>query len=626
MPHRIAQPGTRGTIPLLMLLAAIISGPALASVKAQDDAPEASIDQAIEAWLHIRPWIDDLHVPASERITDEQQLGPHVNGVSIILRFGGRVLGVGEAHDRGRDTLRRAVASAVLDARNSKRVQDLPFDMIESIGRATTIELELRHTPEPLLGGSFEDTTATIKPGLDGLAIRRGSDWQWSFPGRMQAFGLADRPDRALVRMLRGLGLPPKTPEELRRIDDVEFYRFEVTVLTQDSADGMPFESIRGTRRINRTAELQEQARELAEGAASNLMIRLASDPLKEVGDIPGAARLSALGLFGDYNLNTDAYKPLVAPAADQALAAWAMARYAREAPGVSEEDKSTLWRIADLVIERLKDVDPVEKDPLADTRCVPLIILAGMALYGDVEDLDPGPRMPEIITEARKVFVEGLKARQDGTEPPAPDGLLALNALAACSLARTEPDLVSPEEARRLLEDAWRTPEVNSLVGSLHFLILADRQLPLNPTIESHQAASHHLIEGAIANQIGHPDSISAPVAPARDLDGGFVLSGTMRVTAGASSLRPALALATAARSGWFPKGARAEAWQDALELALRFARQLQVDGTQTHRTPSPGRAEGGIKSSPWSAQSRASDTSLALLLATEILAADSN
>ena len=61
--------------------------------------------------------------------------------------------------------------------------------------------------------------------------------------------------------------------------------------------------------------------------------------------------------------------------------------------------------------------------------------------------------------------------------------------------------------------------------------------------------------------------------------------------------------------------------AWQEALALALRFARQLQVDATHTHRTPAPNRAKGGLKSTPWSNQSRTSDSALALLLGTEVL-----
>ena len=623
MLNRIAQTTLRDATTLLLATTPLLFGPACPSLQAQEPAQETTIELAIDAWLHIRPWIDDLYVPTAERITSDEALGPEVEGVSVILRFGGRILGVGDARDRGPDTLRQATAAAVRDALDSKRVQDLPLDMIESIGRSTTIELELQHPPVPLLGGTFEDITGIIRPGIDGLAVRRADAWSIAFPGRMQAFGLAERPDRVLIRLLRELGLPPKTPEELRRIDDVEFYRFEVTVLTQQTAEGMPFESVRGAAVIAPSMELETQASEIAKGAADNLVARLASDPLKEVGEIPGGKRLDALGIFGDYDTMADAYDPLVAPPADQALVAWALGRYTNEVPGLSDEEQAEFRRIGRLIVNRLAVVDDVEDDPLSDDRCIALIVLADLALRNGQ---GAPPTNTPLVEKARNRLLEevaGSKDIPDGEQSQA--GTLALTALAVCRLASVHPDVVSTEEAHALLEAAWRTPNVNTLVGALHFLILADRHLDPNPSASSQQDAAHHLIEASIANQIGHSDSLAAPIPPVTDLGGGFVLSGSPRPTAGASSLRLALALAAAARTDWFPAADRREAWEEALRLALRFARQLQFDENQLHRAPSPVRALGGIRKTPWSTKTRTSDTALALLLATEILGMES-
>ena len=620
MANLLARPLPRPHLLLILGLMAFFLGPNRSDAACMQQDESVTIEDAIDTWLHIRPWIDELHVPPAERIAGPGELGPELDGVSLMLRFQGRIIGVGQAHDRGPGTLRQAVAAAVLDARASQRVTDLPFEMIESVGKQTSVELELPLQPQPLLGDTFDEVTASIRPGVDGLAVRRGTTWNWSFPGRMQAFGLADRPERVLIRLLRELGLPPKNPSELRRIDDVEFYRFEVIVLAQESPESMPFESVRGARLIPKPADIKALARELAEGAASNLLTHLASDPSKDVGDIPGADRLADLGLFGDYEISTDSYKPMIAPPGDQALAAWALARYSGERSDLPAETRSEIRRITGLILERLEAIDPVEEDPLADERCVPLILLSALSLYDQEKNLAPALKAPMIVSKAQDRFLEQIDRSE--TEKPAPDLLVrTLEALAACALSQQDDPVIAPEAAGVMLESVWRDSAPDQLIGVLHFLILADRTLSPNPNLGSHQAASQHLIEASIANQIGHQDSLVARDAPARDLLGGFVLSGAPRATSSASSLRPALALASAGRNGLIPAPERQAAWQSALELALRFARQLQIDAAQDYRTPAAMRARGGLKSAPWSNLSRLSDTALALLLATEIL-----
>ena len=622
MPARARQTASFHLSHLLLLVMALFFGPSTALAQDTEDP----VGQAIDAWLHIVPWVNELYVPTADRITSEDGLGPKLDGVSIMLRFRGRVIGIGSAHERGTDTLRQATAAAVRDALDSRRVRDLPIDMTETIGRETTIELEIMKKPVPLLGTTYEEMSASIRPGVDGIAIRRGDNWRLAYPGRMQAFGLADRPERTMVRLLRELGLPPQEPSELRKIDDVQFYRFEVTVLTQRKPGGLPFESVRGADTVGLPESLGAMARDISDGAAANLMGRLASDPRDDVGDIPGAARLATLGLFGDYDVITDKYTPLVAPPAAQALAAWALADTASRRGDLEEAVRNELRRVADLIMQRLGQVDDIEEDPLADHRCIPLIVLAGLELYTDEPGDAAALTAPPIVDKARTVFLEGItsrsKAGEEGEDVPVATGAVpALDALAACALCADDPGVLDRATAHDLVNTAWEGTQVDRLVGVLHFLLLAERTLPGNPNTESHKAASQHLMEASIANQIGHSDSLTAPTPPVRDLAGGFVLSGSPRPTAASSSLRPALALAMMAGNDWLPRTDRRAAWEEALGLALRFARQLQIDANQDQRASSPQRARGGVKSAPWSNLSRTSDTALALLLANEII-----
>ena len=151
MADQLARPVRKPALLLFLSLAAVLFGPSRSQAMPiiQDDSVQ--IEQAIDTWLHIRPWIDELYVPTADR-TSPGDLGPELTGVSLMLRFQGRIIGVGEAHDQGADTLRQATSAAVQDARSSQRVRDLPFEMIESVGKQTCVELELPLQPQPLLG------------------------------------------------------------------------------------------------------------------------------------------------------------------------------------------------------------------------------------------------------------------------------------------------------------------------------------------------------------------------------------------------------------------------------------------------------------------------------------------
>ena len=158
--------------------------------------------------------------------------------------------------------------------------------MIETIGRSSTLQIDFADEFLPLLGDTFSETVSRIRPGIDGIAIRRGNPWRMPYPNRMQTYGQAERPDRTLIRLLRELGLPPRDPGELRRLEDIEFYRFEVLSLQQTDADSMPYESFRGSRLVAENIELEALADQIGQDASNALKERLGSDPKKLVGKI----------------------------------------------------------------------------------------------------------------------------------------------------------------------------------------------------------------------------------------------------------------------------------------------------------------------------------------------------
>ena len=619
MSYPPLQPATPRRLLLALFVSSIFLGPLLAGAGAQDGRP--SLEEGIEAWLMARSFVDELHAPTSERTTPEDA-GPDIAGASVVIRFRGRIIGIGDSHFAGEDTLRQALDTAVRDARASNRVRDLPYDMIESVGRGSTMELELAGEPIPLLGKTLEEAASVIRPGIDGIAVRRGERWRWSFPARMHAFGQADRPERVLIRLMRDLGLPPRDPAELRRIDDVEFYRFEVLCLAQLDPDSTPFESIRGGAVVHANTPLKELASNIAADAAENIEAHLAVDPDVPVGEIPGSERLSAIGLFGNYDLARDSFKPMVAPSADQALTAWALATYAHNAPDLDEERRVQLLRLASLILERLSMVDSVEEQPFADPKTAALVVLAGLEFNQASALIGATSEDPEIVTQAKDELLRQLEL-EPSFEGDDANSVVALRHLAVTRLVNAQAVSLDAERLSQLREEAWRRPTAEHLVGSLHLLLMAEPSQADDPGAAARWEAAQHAIDASIASQVAHPDSLVAKEDPVGDLSGGFVLAGSRRVTATASSLRPALAIAIALGEEHASEldPTRRVRWEHARALALRFTRQLQVHSGMLYRAAAPERAIGGVKNAPWSNTVSLADTALALLLAAEVL-----
>lgn len=601
------------------LVSTILLGPFAFPMPAAPDTPP--IEDGITAWMKTREYVDQMHAPAQEQSQDAGS-DPSFEGVSVVIRFQGRIIGLGDARDAGSHTLRLAVEEAIRDARDSKKVRDLPYDMIEAVGQGSSIELELAGTPVPLLGETLEETASRVRPGKDGIAIRRGDRWRYAYPGRMQAYGQSERPDRVIIRLLRELGLPPRDPSELRLLDDVEIYRFDVLALGQEQPRSAPFESFRGAEIIPENMDIRELAATIAGEASANIQSRLAVDPEVQVGEIAGSDRLTAIGLFGDYDLARDKFEPLIAGSADQALSAWALASYAGSGADLTRESRQRFITLVRLVLERLSMVDTVEDEPLLDPMSPALVVLAGLEARNTCESIGIPWDPPQIMAEARTALLGQLAA--DERDENAQEGVtIALQLLAAMQLTRVEPEIIEEQALEALRDHAWRQQSAEQLIGSLHLFLLAEPDELDEKTAMMKWHAVRHALEAAIASQVSNPDADAGMSDPVGDLGGGFVLSGTPRVTATASSLRPALALAIALqdqRATGIDEASR-ERWKRALALALRFARQLQVHGGMLARAVSPERAVGGIKRAPWSNRLALADTALALLLASEIL-----
>ena len=594
---------------MITIMGCVFLGPLCAPISAQETSLKPDLGKGIEGWFIIRDHADRMHVPESL-----ENAIPEFEAVSIIMRFRGLIISAGEAHKLGPDTVRSAMRQTIEKARNSQQVRSLPYDMIESVGRNSTLEIDFADEFIPLLGDSFSDIAERIRPGIDGIAIRRGSKWRMAYPNRMQSYGQAERPDRTVIRLLRELGLPPREPGELRRLEDIEFYRFDVLSLAQVEPDSMPYESFRGARLVPDTDDLNALADQIGRDAANALKQRLGSDPDKLIGKIDDAERLIALGLFGDYNYAQDKFDPLVGASADQLLAAWALARSAARDDMESRDERLRTLAVFDLILERLAIVDAVEEDPLADPKSAALAVIASLEADEAARTLGRKRTQPSLVAEARERLPRELAAIDEQVS----NTTLALRLLAAVRLERAVPGSVDAETIETLTESIRSKVTADKSIGILPWLLMCDDQTS-KPDPGLDHSRFETLLAAVISNQIGHSRSLVAVNAPVQDLKGGFVVGANARTTATASSLRPLLALAVYRNIelglGETPNPEIEESYR----LGLRFLRQLQIDEAHSNRGPRPERGRGNIRRTLWSNEASLADTAIALLICTE-------
>ena len=602
----------------LLLMSCVFLGPLQNPCLAQDSALKPDLGRGIEGWFILREHANQMHVPAKQ---ENSAPVPEFEAVSIIMRFKGQIISAGEAHKLGESTLQAAMEETIAKARSSKQVRNLPYDMIESIGKNSTLQIDFADRFIPLLGDTFSDIVSRIRPGIDGIAIRRGSKWRMAYPNRMQTYGQAERPDRTVIRLLRELGLPPREPGELRRLEDIEFYRFEVLSLAQNEPDSMPHESFRGARLIPDNLEVDALADQIGRDAANALKQRLGSDPDKLIGTINDAERLIALGLFGDYNYVQDKFDPLVGSSADQLLAAWALARSAAREGMESRDERLRALIVFDLILERLAIVDVVEERPFEDPKSSAIAVIASLEADEAARRLGLARTQPELALEARRRLPLELGVDDEALSSTT----LALRLLAAVRLEHSKPGSVPPGVIDALTEKIRARVTPDKSIGILPWLLMCDMPQPDIQVVEndSNDAVDHkkfeRLLDALISNQIGHRASLVAPQAPVADLKGGFVVGKSGRTTATASSLRPLLALAIFRNIELSLGQTPSPSIEESYRLGLRFLRQLQIDESLARRGPRAQRGLGNIKRSPWSNEATLADAALALLISTE-------
>jgi hypothetical protein len=375
----------------LVLVGAIILGlpgaARAARLERQDADAPASIDtsEVISAWLTLRKWVDEFSLPEFDSTKARIPLA-NAAGACVILRQAGRVVGTGVDSSAGDLMVRRAAGRALGAVLADPAAAGVPAEMRGRLGRALTLELEVAAAPVPLLGSTFADVAGQLDPGRDGVAMRWGGRMAMRFPAQARAANTAGRIERLLPSVAADLGLAPMEPGPLAERFGVSVYRFRAVHLAQPTAADAPFITFRGDELVLDRDVTRAATEDLARRIAEHLVGTLAPH------DEP-------LGVLGTYRPTPDRYDPLIAPPLEQALSAWALARYGKLL-AKAEPTARRAAETAEQVLADLEQVAPGETDPVAEPVACAAIVVAALELP-NLPKLEQ-PRVIQLFARAR--------------------------------------------------------------------------------------------------------------------------------------------------------------------------------------------------------------------------------
>lgn len=536
-------------------------------------AAPPTLDQGINAWLQARAWLDEGDLP-SETDTRAEVSIEALDAVGVLLRMEGRVIGRGFDPSGDPLALRRAVGRALAQASGDRAIKNLPPSLQDEVVGRLTLEIEFAGNTEPLLGSTLAAATGRLRPGIDGVAVRRGTMIARSLPGRELATGTAGASTSTIFRLLDEVGLPPRDLPELRRLDKVSLHRFETLRLGQSISTDLPRELSRSGPIVTRAPLDVQITNDLRERLTGHLVSHR-PPPSPDVSERPS--------LLGDFDPIANRHLPFEARIPDRLLVAWALAmNSALDHGGIATDATHDHGRSVAMAI--LDELPPAAAN---DAMAVDLALLTASAL----QDRD---RMEKL-----------LKSASGTTTIGGPVG----SARRAAALGSLPVDLLDDDTFQSHLDDAWQAnTSIEQLIASFEWLSLAELARYERTGEPSIRVATLRAARDALLlRQINDPRS---------DLDGGLPLRSGTRTLVNARTLRPAFGIATLSRIPEADEAGRIRA-VEGLEGFHRFIRQLLVSESDARLLPGWRRAANGLRTSPWtSKQSLAADATALLFL----------
>lgn len=629
----------------------------LAAAPAQTAQPDPA--NAVQAFMQARAWLDAADAPGASAPgapgapAAPPPSHPDVPMAGAILRLNGRVVGMGKCDSPGPGSMADALQQAASNARHDAAVRALGDRPLAAL----TLELEVGAQPQALVGGTFEETLATLEPAAQGMALRHGERWAFLPASHVLARGMAAPLSRSVLALITELQIPPRDLPELRTGASTAVYAVPSIRLVQSSPTGRPIAIERLTPATS-TAPLGDAAVARAAAAiASRLTGQLqeatpskASEP-SPPNDSPALTAamrdtLARLGLRGAYEPLANEYRDIAASPADQALCAYALARGASCAHW-SDAERAAARAAAAQVLAALEAVEPGEVDPRTSATAAAFALLA-------LAELEATPTRPastaaparpastvapadSVAAPATSPFTAGFTAALtarvrtslgENTETRAltvadSAAARALALAAAAVRARSTAPVVSPAECSALVAAEWQVLDRKQALVSAPWLLVAERALrasaapgPVDRIGESREALDQNLAALVGAQGVAMQDRLALP-----DTWGAYPVTDSTGARATAQSARPMHFVAL--MQGVCPSTTADGpiAIERSLRSAARFLAQLQCGPDMDFTLRAPIRAHGGIMAAPYDPTMQPAAQGMALLALLEML-----
>lgn len=562
--------------------------------------------------MKARAWLDRFELPDDESDAARTPL-ECARGVCVILRQQGRVVAIGQDEMGDALMLRRAMARAMGETLGDPAVASLSEEERRNLGAGLTLQLEIAGTPTPALGADFSQVAKRLTPGVQGVALRRGSMWKLEFPGRMLATNTARSLEQAFPRLAMELGLPAKDLPDLERIDRVGAYSFRTICLAQRGPKESPFEVIRNDEIVHLPEVTAAALQQATERLVEHLHRRM---PLWD--DSANGALPPPIGIQGDYRPVADQYRPMAGSPMDQAMTAYALAR-AAESRALDAATREVASATARRILRELAIVSESEGEPLENPATAAAVLLALHA-----HEALRVPETEELATLARAAVKSTFQIdsgfgilQEDGTSAsisPARQAILAAAMAALYADARR----VNLSTAQAAVDAAWASTTLEQAADLLPWIITAEQILHADADALSGAERLAEVRRSLHAAQHSPRESAEDPAYV-----GGFRARprGPDVAEPTALSLRPGAGLAAMLADERLTTDEERGACRERVMWYARFLLQLSVRESSAWSYRRADRALGGLRESPTDSDQPLAGQAMGLLSLVEML-----
>ena len=555
------------------------------------------------AYQQVDQWVREWDIPR-----DKPVILDGVQGVKVILRMGGSVIGRGvvlrdpdqinSRSDSDDTLLARAVTIAMRQARKKIPVERdaLEEESLRQAARAILIDVELADEFIPL---QVEDAAGVYRWTADtsyGLAANLDGKLAAIFPGTMRSGGQIGV--GALRAVMGELGTIPLNLKDLLNAGRITLYRFRSLQRAQP-APGAPSRLMhRGGKVVELTEVRRDTLLKTAQLIAGHIESRL----------WPGDEQY---GLMEVYRPWIDDADPGYASTSQDALAAFALIRFSKIAGHEVSQRENALASAMEL-LNRINKRLNSKKPEVLTVDAASLVVVTCLELPDDLQNEKTAGLLKQTAEILQKIMVDD-NLRKTAENGSAQNRAILVFALA--SLQKQVPEITSEWRIGDFVDDLWNDVPPNMLPDVMPFLGWAEQRLHGGGA--AHTALLRNMRQMVWDHQVEAENSSSQD----RDLLGGVIFSRGTSSLPTWQTVRPVAYIASMLQQKTLTRKEEIPSEVVHLTQAMRFLMQLTMREDELYMAKNPTRARGGVRAAVWDNHMPIDASSLSLLTITEML-----